>query len=371
MISSDTDNSEDPTNATSQTGVTRSRVSLIALAVITVIVLVLCWQMTEPFISALVWAVALAIVATRLHQRIAHHVKRPNLSAGLTTALLVAVLLVPTIAIAPVMVDKARDGWEHLRSDEVRQRVDDLVRDRPTLARAVNWATKQMPSSEEMAKHLAPRLQGFLTGSMWGSVQLLVTFFALFYLLRDRELALRYLRSILPLTPRETGRIFKRVAEVVRASVLGTVAIAALQGLLGGLMFWWLGLPAPMLWGLVMFVLSILPVLGAAIVWIPAAGLLLLEGSWEKALILTLWGSIVVALVDNLLYPVLIGRQLRLHTLPAFIAIVGGLVAFGATGLVIGPLALAMGVALLEVWRGRMDDQPLQAESAGAAAKRN
>jgi len=367
----DADTPEDTADASSQGGLTRSRVSLIALAVITVIVLVLCWQMTEPFVSALVWAIALAIVATNLHQRVAKYVKHPNLSAGLTTALLVAVLLIPTIAIAPVVIDKARDGWEHLRSDEVRQRVDDLVRDRPTLARAVTWATKQMPSSDEMARHLAPRLQGFLTGSMWGSVQLLVTFFALFYLLRDRELALRYLRSMLPLTPRETSRIFRRVAEVVRASVLGTVAIAALQGLLGGLMFWWLGLPAPMLWGLVMFVLSMLPVLGAAIVWIPAAGLLLLEGSWEKALILTLWGSVVVALVDNLLYPVLIGRQLRLHTLPAFIAIVGGLVAFGATGLVIGPLALAMGVALLEVWRGRLGGQPRQAASAEAPAKRS
>jgi predicted PurR-regulated permease PerM len=344
-----------PADAPPRAGLTRNRVSVFALAVITLIVLLLCWRMTEPFVSALVWAVALAIVANGLHRRIARRMaSRPNLSAGLTTALLAAVLLVPAAAVAPVMVDKAREGWEHLRSDEVRQRIDELVRDRPTLARAVAWATKQMPSSDEMAKQLAPRLQGFLTGSLWGSVQLLVTFFALFYLLRDRDLALRWLRSILPLTARETSRTFKRVAEVVRASVLGTVLMAAAQGLLGGLMFWWLGLPAPVLWGLVMFVLSMLPVLGAAIVWIPAAGLLLLEGSWEKALILALWGSIVVALVDNLLYPVLIGRQLRLHTLPAFIAIVGGLVAFGATGLVIGPLALAMGVALLEVWRRRL-----------------
>jgi len=349
-----TDAPDGPSDAPPQDGLTRHRVSAFALAVITLIVLVLCWRMTEPFVSALVWAVALAIVANGLHRRIVQRVRRPNLSAGLTTAVLAAVLLVPAAAVAPVMVDKARDGWEHLRSDEVRRRVDDLLRDRPTLARAVAWATKQMPSSDEMAKQLAPRLQGFLTGSMWGSVQLLVTFFALFYLLRDREPALRWLRSVLPLTARETSRIFKRVAEVVRASVLGTVLVAAVQGLLGGLMFWWLGLPAPMLWGLVMFVLAILPVLGAAIVWIPAAGLLLLEGSWEKALILTLWGSIVVALVDNLLYPVLIGKQLRLHTLPAFIAIVGGLVAFGATGLVIGPLALALGVALLEVWRRRL-----------------
>jgi len=331
----------------------------IALAILTAIVLFLCWRMTQPFMPALVWAAALAIVSDRLHRRIARRVPHPNLSAGLTTAVLVVVIALPTFVVAPVMVDKARDGWEHLRSPEVRQRIDELVRDKPPLARAVNWVAKQMPSGEEMARRVAPRLPGFLSGSMWASVQVLVTFFALFYLLRDHEAVLQYLRSILPLTPGETTKLFQRTAEVMRASVLGTVVVAAVQGLLGGLMFWWLGLPAPMLWGLVMFLLSILPVLGAAIVWIPAAGLLLLEGSWEKALILTLWGSIVVALVDNLLYPVLIGRQLRLHTLAAFVAIVGGLVAFGGTGLVIGPLGLALGVALLEVWRQRTSDNVL------------
>jgi len=327
----------------------------IALAILTAIVFFLCWRMTQPFVPALVWAAALAIVSDRLHRCIARRVARPNLSAALTTAVLVVVIALPTFALAPLMVDKARDGWEHLRSPEVRLRIDELVRDKPPLARAVNWVTKQMPSGEEMAKRVAPRVPGFLSGSMWASVQVLVTFFALFYLLRDRDAVLQYLRSILPLTPGEATKLFERTAEVVRASVLGTVAVAAVQGLLGGLMFWWLGLPAPMLWGLVMFLLSILPVLGAAIVWIPAAGLLLLEGSWEKALVLTLWGSIVVALVDNLLYPVLIGRQLRLHTLAAFVAIVGGLVAFGGTGLVNGPLGLALGVALLEVWKSRIN----------------
>lgn len=111
-----------------------------------------------------------------------------------------------------------------------------------------------------MAKQLAPGLSGLVTGSF-----------------------------TMPLTKRETDRLFKRAAEVVRASVFGTLLVAALQGLLGGLMFWWLGLPAPLLWGTVMFVLWVLPILGAAIVWIPAAFLLAMEGNWEKALILTIW----------------------------------------------------------------------------------
>jgi predicted PurR-regulated permease PerM len=140
---------------------------------------------------------------------------------------------------------------------------------------------------------------------------------------------------------------------VVRASVFGTLLVATIQGVLGGLMFWWLGLPAPLLWGAVMCLLSVLPLLGASIVWIPAAVLLVMEGSWEKALILTVWGSVVVALIDNLLYPIFVGSKLRLHTLLTFIAIVGGLFAFGASGLVLGPLVLAVALAALEIWHER------------------
>jgi predicted PurR-regulated permease PerM len=118
-------------------------------------------------------------------------------------------------------------------------------------------------------------------------------------------------------------------------------------------MFWWLGLPAPLLWGAIMALLAIVPVLGAFVVWVPAALYLALSGNWGKALILTAWGGIVIALIDNLLYPVLVGKRLRLHTLPVFIAIVGGIVLFGGAGLILGPVTLALTVALVEVWRRR------------------
>jgi predicted PurR-regulated permease PerM len=116
-------------------------------------------------------------------------------------------------------------------------------------------------------------------------------------------------------------------------------------------MFWWLGLPAPVLWGLVMGVLAVVPVLGAFIIWIPAVMFLTLEGSWGKALILAAWGGVVVAGIDNLMYPVLVGNRLKVHTIPTFMAIVGGLVVFGASGLILGPVTLTVTMVLLEGWR--------------------
>ena len=118
-------------------------------------------------------------------------------------------------------------------------------------------------------------------------------------------------------------------------------------------MFWWLGLLVPLLWGLVMGLLAVVPVLGAFIIWIPAAVFLLLEGSPWKALVLAVWGAVVVGGIDNLLYPMLVGNRLNMHTVVAFFSIVGGLMVFGGSGLILGPVIFTVTRFLLEIWRSR------------------
>jgi len=152
----------------------------------------------------------------------------------------------------------------------------------------------------------------------------------------------------------ESAQVRHKVHDMIAAVVYGTLVVALVQGTLGGLMFWWLGLPAPLLWAAVMALVAVLPLFGAAIVWVPAAVFLLIDGHWEKALILTLWGSIVIGLIDNFLYPLLMKNKLSMHTVPVFIAAMGGLLVFGATGIVLGPLVLAVAIALLDVWHRRM-----------------
>lgn len=149
-------------------------------------------------------------------------------------------------------------------------------------------------------------------------------------------------------------RLFTRIDDTIHATVYGTLAVSAMQGLLGGLMFWWLGIGAPLLWGLVMALLAIVPMLGAFIVWVPAAIFLALEGSWGKALILTAWGVLVVGTIDNLMRPILVGNRLKLHTVLAFMSVVGGLILFGPAGLILGPVTLSVTLLLLEIWRSRM-----------------
>jgi predicted PurR-regulated permease PerM len=136
--------------------------------------------------------------------------------------------------------------------------------------------------------------------------------------------------------------------------IYGTVAVAVVQGALGGLMFWVLGLPTPLLWGLMMGVLTVVPVVGWFIVWLPAVVFLMLDGSWAKAAILAFFGVVVVGGgIQNVLYPILVGNRLELHTVAAFISLIGGLILFGAPGFILGPLAVTVTVLLLEIWRER------------------
>jgi len=195
----------------------------------------------------------------------------------------------------------------------------------------------------------------FLRGSLAQVVEVVLTFYFLFFFLRDRGAACSILRSILPLTSPETERVFARVVDTIHAAIYGTIVVAAVQGTLGGLMFWALGLAAPVLWGLVMGLLSLVPVLGAFLVWIPEAVLLALDGHEAKATILVIWGSVVVGGIDNILRPILLGNRLRLHTVPTFIAIIGGLLMFGPPGFVLGPLVATTTIVLFEILRARSE----------------
>jgi predicted PurR-regulated permease PerM len=171
------------------------------------------------------------------------------------------------------------------------------------------------------------------------------------------------MNALSPLTPVEMQRLYARVSDTIHATVYGTLAVSSVQGLLGGLMFWWLGLPAPLLWGVVMALLAVVPVVGAFVVWIPAALFLGIEGSWGKALILALWGMLVVGTVDNLLRPILVGNRLKLHTALAFMSVVGGLLLFGPAGLILGPVTLTATMVLLETWSNRNAVETEQATS--------
>jgi predicted PurR-regulated permease PerM len=315
-----------------------------------------CYRLAQPFIPSLTWALALAVVAHPLHARIAGRIGRPNLAAGLAVAVVAILIVAPGIFMAQQLASQARKGLESVQAHAAPDQWRAAVESNPQLARVLGWVEPHLDvrvAVEQAAGAVTSRLPSFAAGSVWALAQLLITFFTLFYLFRDGRPILRTLRSLVPLSQSDTDKLFARVSDTVYATVYGTFAVSGVQGLLGGLMFWWLGLPAPLLWGIVMFLTSLVPVLGAPVVWIPAALFLAVTGSWGKALVLAGWGLVVIGSIDNLLYPALVGERVRMHTLLVFFSVVGGLMLFGAAGLVLGPVAVVVTTLLIDVWRRR------------------
>jgi predicted PurR-regulated permease PerM len=334
----------------------RRQIRVLALTAATAVGLYLCYLMALPFLPALTWALTLAILFMPVQRWLESMVKHPNLAASLAVLGIGLIVVVPATIMGQRLIAEAVTGADTIRtkveSGEWQRVLDGYPRVAP-IAQRIERQIDLPGIISSIAAWLTNAIASFVKGSVMQAIDVLLTFYLLFYFLRDRHVVLVSLRSLVPLSEAATNRIFSRVGDTIHATIYGTLAVAAVQGTLGGLMFWWLGLPAPVLWGVVMGVLAVVPVLGAFIVWIPAAIFLALTGSWGKALILAVWGGVVVGGIDNVLYPVLVGNRLKLHTIPAFMAIVGGLMVFGSSGLILGPVTLTVTVLLLEVWRAR------------------
>lgn len=326
------------------------------LLVATALAFYLCYLLARPFLPALAWALALAVIAHPLHSWLTRRLHRANIAAVAAVVLVAVAIVIPALLVTQQLGREATRGMAWLQSERATEQWEAALERFPRLTALLSWLDHDIDMgavAERLSTTLGTGFASVLTSSVWAIVELLITFFALFYFFRDRRLALQVLRSSVPLSEAETEAMFKRVTDTIYGTVYGTLVVALVQGSLGGLMFWVLGLSGALLWGAVMAILAIVPILGAFVVWVPAVLYLVLEGSWGKAIILTVWGAGVVSFIDNLLYPMLVGQRLRLHTLPVFIAIVGGVLLFGSAGLVLGPITLAVTIGLLEVWRHR------------------
>jgi predicted PurR-regulated permease PerM len=181
-------------------------------------------------------------------------------------------------------------------------------------------------------------------------IDLFVIFLGTFYLFRDGPEALDLLRRVLPLDGSQQDRFFDLVANTVHASLFSSLVIAAVQGALGGILFALLGIPHPILWGVIMAFLSLVPLLGSGLVWVPAAIYLAVGGMWVKAGIMVAAGVLVIGTADNVLRPILMKGRAEMSELLVLVSVIGGLAVFGMVGIVVGPLVIAVALASLQMY---------------------
>ena len=333
---------------------------LVTLVVVLAIALYLCWLMIQPFTTVILWAAVLAIVFYPAHRRINQRIESPSGAAITSTLLVVALILLPATFITIAVIRQLAGAADHLQQG--MQTVSSggtipglswvLERIRP-FVEIDHTAAQQLVAERLKAwgSALASSTLLVVGGAVGAVVQMVLIVFTMFYMFRDGENIRHAVYRLLPLERVQMRDISTRTREVIAATVYGVLVISAIQGTLGAIIFGIVGLPSPLLWGVVMFFLSMIPMAGAFLVWGPAALYLALTGAFIKALVMVAWGVLVIGAIDNVLSPRLVGRRARLHELLIFFAVLGGLEIFGVLGLVLGPVIVAVTLALVEMVR--------------------
>lgn len=353
---------------------TRERLLALVLVAASVLVAWLCWQLIKPFVPSITWALVLAVLAYPLHERIRRRVRWQSVAAGISVVVVTLVIALPATLVVRQAGDEAMTAMNSARELASADRWKLAIERFPRLAPVREWVEREVNIEKQVddaSAQVARGVKNVLQRLVDLAMATLITLFLLFYFLRDKERILQTLAKLVPLAPAEAELVRKDVRNAISAIVFGTLVVAVVQGALGGVMFWLLGLPAPILWGSIMAVLAILPLFGAALVWIPAALYLALTGEMKSAVVLVIWGAVLIGLVDNVMKPLLVRGKLDLHTVPVFIAVLGGLLVFGGTGLVLGPVVLAIALGLFDVWRRRFALPPVEevVDNKGGAEK--
>ena len=324
------------------------------LALLLVVSVAFGWILL-PFYGAVFWAVILAIIFAPIQRRLLARLNaRRNLAALATLFICLLVAVLPVILIAGVLVQEGTTLYKQIESGEID--IDSFVSHAKELLPASWQAQMQrfgLGDMDQIRERLASSaLQGsqFLATKAFsfgqGTFQFMLSFFLmlylLFFLLRDgRELVAR-IRKAVPLSDNQKRRLFSKFTRVVRATVKGNIVVAATQGALGGIIFAILGIPSAVLCGVLMAFLSLLPAVGAGLIWTPVAVYFLMKGLVVQGVILILYGVLVIGLVDNILRPILVGKDTKMPDYVVLISTLGGLSLFGLNGFVIGPLIAAL-----------------------------
>lgn len=340
-----------------------------AFLVLLLLVNVAFLWVVQEFILPLFWAAVLAVVFHPLQRRwTAILAGRTSVAALLTIATIVAIVIVPMLIVGLAVAREAIRLYQGVVSGDIDLRAP------------MRWAEQRLPEVRHRLEHVGvdfDRIQTTVSGAAVSvsrliaehaltigqdALQIAALFFVmlyiLFFFLRDAEEILNNIVRALPLDDRRERLLFARFAEVSRGTIKGTLVVGLVQGSIGGIMFWILGIPAPVLWGALMVFASILPAVGTSLIWLPAAVLLLVSGHFVKGVVLILVGTVVIGLIDNFLRPVLVGRDTKMPDYLILISTLGGLELFGITGVVLGPVIAALFLTVWEMFQDIRDAAP-------------
>ncbi len=331
------------------------------LALILLITVAFSW-LVAPFFGAILWGVIVGIVFRPVYLRLQRWLGgRRNVPAAICLLLIVTVVVLPAFLLGLSLVQEAASLYVQLQSGEIdfahmfEQVRGSLPKWADELIVSSGW-TDLAAARRMIGSSLATLLQSIAERALYfgqGALQLLaslgVMLYLAFFLLRDGHEIGPAIKRALPLRPEVRDPLIEHFIIVIRATMKGTVVVSVLQGLVGGIIFWMLGIEAPILWGLLMALFSLFPAVGTGVVWVPVAIYLLATGAIAEGITLVFCGLFVIGLIDNLLRPVLVGHDARMPEFVVLIATVAGLKLMGLNGVIIGPIIAALFIAVWQI----------------------
>jgi predicted PurR-regulated permease PerM len=332
----------------------RDRVAQLLFYGAVILIGYLVFRIVQPFLVPLGWAGVLAVSLQPVFRRIAPRIGRAR-AAGVSVAIVFVLLVLPVWLLVQSLVSEGAQAVDALQG---------VAKSPPQQMVSVwHWVQTHVPalSAERLAEtigNVSQRVGGAVasgSGRLLGGLALLIVdialaLFALYFFLRDAPAIVSVLRSFLPFREQQRAQVLRQIEDLVYASVIAGLAVAAVQGFIGGIGFWLVGVRAPVVWGTVMAFLSLVPLVGASIIWAPVAVWLLLTGEVTRGLVLIAIGGGLVGMADNILRPMLLTGRSSMNGLVTFVALLGGMSAFGLIGLVFGPVVVAIASALLSAY---------------------
>ncbi|MCX8117953.1 MAG: AI-2E family transporter [Desulfobacterota bacterium] len=344
----------------------REHIFLIFILLLASLTFYYLYRILSPFLTPLLWAILLAIVFYPLFLKLQRFFKEKKvLPALIMTFFVLLLILLPAglliVALANEVIDFYHRLEEMIKTGQLQSYLDRLLefsmvkkgmeRLKPYVdvsqADPINFLLKNV---QQISTFLFTQTSNLLRSISTFLVSFFFTLLSLYYFFKDGDRLLKNLREILPLRPKEREIILQRFKEMVSATIYGGILIAILQGALGGFSFWILGLSSPIFWGTAMAFLSFIPMGGTALIWGPAAILLLFQGAFLRGLLLLALGVLLIGMVDNFLRPLFVSSRTNIHPLLLFFSVLGGIQAFGMIGLVAGPLIMTLSLTLIEIY---------------------
>ena len=327
------------------------------IALVIAVTIAFAW-IIWPYFPAVLWATVFAVIFAPLNRRLRRRLhNRPNAAAGVTLVAIVLIALVPLFAVGAALVDQAAEVYARIQSGEL----DFRRYFAQVLGALPPWALQGL---ERFGVTNLGDLQGRVSAALLQASRFLasqavsigqnmfdfvvgffVMLYLLYFLLRDGDHLARRIRQAAPISPERKRALFEKFTVVIRATVKGNVVVAIVQGALGGAIFWLLGIKAALFWAVVMAILSLLPAVGTAMVWGPVAVYLLATGAIWQGLALIAFGVLVIGLVDNVMRPMLVGKDTKMPDYVVLISTLGGIALFGVNGFIVGPIIAALFIA--------------------------